>query len=380
MARSELDYLIELFSSSIIRTMSGNKKRVYKYSLCGIFINIIIGNHKLGGQISNFQFIEGIRKSKLNRDEYRQLLEFTAKPNVHKSFDENGFIKPYNDALINNIIAFMRDKLNTLKDSRVCLFHAKELSQFLDINAFFKFDFVSGFHWVEFGLVNGLVVTIPEGIIFNDLKVQWNSFIDTHLELRMEHSKVFSPDEEFEFYKDEKNREKQYKWGAIYRNLIFLGVSFVESYLYDLFCCIREMNIDNKDQIAGILKEDKVQDAQIIEQVLYKLYPDLKGQIEDLYKRYKTINDYRDRYVHASPLIDSSNNTSHLKPLLDLDVKQLCEFLQVCLDLVKQIDDFLPKQLNLLFWWYNEEIIFADFKKISLTNSDARINKIDFNS
>ena len=42
---NEIGFLKELFSRKSLNPMSGNKKRAYKYSLCGIFINLINGRH-----------------------------------------------------------------------------------------------------------------------------------------------------------------------------------------------------------------------------------------------------------------------------------------------------------------------------------------------
>lgn len=355
-------------------------KNAYKYCLCGIFLNIITGQHGTFSQKANIELIEKIRKLIIKPKEAEDVLNLIIKPNVHKSLTEQGFNPPFDNNFLNNCISFMRDKLQELQAEGVCLFQAREMSRLLEINKFFTMDFVSEFHWIEFNIVKGMVVAVPEAIIFNDLKVEWNNYIDTYTYLQLEMEKVETTEDEFEYYKNEINRGKMYELGALYRGLVFLSVSFVESYLYDLFCCIREIDVSGKESIQNILNVDMVQDTQIIENVLYKLFPDIKNRIESLYQKYKTINNYRNRYVHASPLVDSSNNTSHLKPLLDINRERLIDFLQTSIDLVLKIQDNLPQNLNLLFWWYNDEIKFLDFKKINLTNVNARINKVKYDS
>lgn len=379
MGKLEIEYLSGLYSSKTMRQLSGTVKTAYKHCLCGIFINIITGQHRTSSQEANTILAEQIRKLIIKPKEIEGVLNLMIKPNLNKSLIEHGFKLPFDDNFLNNCISFMRDKLKELQSEDISLFQAKEISKLVDINKFFGLDFVSEFHWIEFNIVRGMVITVPEAIIFNDLKVEWNKYIETYTYLHQEFEKIGTAEDEFEFYKNEINREKMYELGTLYRGLVFLSVSFVESYLYNLFCCIREIDISGKESIQHILNVDMIQDTQIIENVLYKLFPDIKNNIDDLYQKYKTINNYRNRYVHASPLVDRSSNTPHLKPLLDIKRERLLDFLQTSTDLVLKIQNNLPQNLNLLFWWYNDEIKFFDFKKISLTNTNSRINKVDYN-
>lgn len=374
----EMEYLINLYSSKTMRRLSGNVKKAYKHCLCGIFLNIISGYHRTAGQEANIKLAEQIGRLIIKPKEIEDLFELVIKNNVYTSLRVKGFKEPFDDKFLNNCISFMRDKLNELNSKNICLFQAKEICQLVDLKKFFKMDFISEFHWLEFNIIKGLIVTVPECIIFNDLKVQWNNYIEVKTYLDKEWKKVKTMEDELEYFRNEINREKMYEFGTLYRSLVFLSVSFVESYLYNLFCCIREIDISGKELIKDILKIDMIQDTQIIEDVLYVLFPDLKEHVGSLYKEYKTINDYRNRYVHASPLIDRSDNTPHLKPLLDTDQNRLIDFLQTSVDLVTKIQSNLPKSLNLLFWWYNDEIIFKEFKKIELTNEKARINRIEY--
>lgn len=123
-----------------------------------------------------------------------------------------------------------------------------------------------------------------------------------------------------------------------------------------------------------------IQDTQIIDDILFVLFPELEEEIRDPYEIYINNLNHRDRYVHASPLIDKSNNSPHLKPLLDINEARLIEFLQNSIDIVLKIEENLPRELKLLFWWYNEEIIFSNLNKIELTYNKAQINKMSYYS
>lgn len=374
---NDLDKLIDLYSSKTIRTMTSLPKKIYKKSLIGISIMILCGKHNTYDQDKNLNFINTIKKNIYKKDELEQIYD-KVQNIVNKSLSNSHFKKPYDDEFTDKIIFFMRRKLLELREEDISLFQAKELSGFLNFKRFFSINSIHDYTWIELELSRGLIPTFPEMIIFNDLKVFWNKYLDI-----LEVIDSFYFDEKFinnnlNYLSMPVNREKHYELGALYRNLVFLSVSYVESYLYHLFCLIREVEIEEKSKVSRIVKKDMIQDTEIIEKVLFVLYPNLEKEISDLYTKYKCILKHRDRYVHASPLIDKSNNSPHLKPLLDINTDRLIIFLQTSIDIVLKIDSNLPKELKLLFWFYNDKINFKNLEKIELTNHRAKINEMDY--
>ncbi len=370
---SEMDYMVNLVSRDTLNTMSGKQKLAFKYCLCAIFINIIIGAHYTRSQEINISKAEDIRKLPRKLTDFEGLIE-NISVIVNRSLERYYFKKPYDVIFLDNIIAFLRNSLKDLQQNQVSLFQAKEISTFIDIKKFFC-PSISNHHWIEFGLMRHLIITVPELIIFNDLKVQWNYYVEIRDALKKEQESISSRKAEFEFFKMKETREKIYKLSALYRMLIILCVSFVEAYLYDVFYCIRESDMINKDKIKDVLYKKKIEDNQIIKQVIYPLFPHIKDDIDNFFEEYKKTIKYRDRYIHASSFIDQSTNISELEPLVNFHEEQLIQSLQTSVNLIKKLDELLPEQLKLLFWWYDDEIKFDEFNKLKLTNEKSQINR-----
>lgn len=282
---SEIDYLVNLVSRDTLNAMSGEQKLAFKYCLCAIFINIIVGAHYTRGQEINISKAEDIRKLPRKLTDFEGLIEDISVI-VNRSLERNNFKKPYDVNFLDNIIAFLRNRSKDLQQNQISLFQAKEISTFLDIKKFF-YPSISNHHWIEFSLIRHLIMTVPEFIIFNDLKVQWNYYVEIRDLLKKEQERISSRKGEFEFFKRKETRETIYKLSALYRILIILCVSFVEAYLYDVFYCIRESDVINKDKIKDVLDKKKIEDNQIIKQVIYPLFPYIKDNIDNLFDEYK---------------------------------------------------------------------------------------------
>ena len=128
-----------------------------------------------------------------------------------------------------------------------------------------------------------------------------------------------------------------------------------------------------------MLAQARVEDETIVQAVVYKVFPDFKDKIDGMFKAYKVTNDFRNRYVHASSFLDTSNNTAYLQPLLSVTDDLVVESLQNALDFVQTLDGLLPENLKLLFWWYDdEEVIFKNMQPLKLTNSYSRYSRMSY--
>lgn len=382
-------FLSDLISSRTLKKMTGKHKKVYKCTICGLFVNIIYGKNDTKEQmdiISKLKLIQKLPRKKTNFD----LLLNEISKIVHSSLEKSHCKKPYDDEFMDNVIGFLRNRLREMKDDGISLFQIKEISQILDMNKFYGLSCLEDHHWVEFSMNRHIIITFPEYILFNDLKVQWNYYIDVRANLLSSQANIKSRKDEYEYLKNEQNRADLFSSGALQRTLIVSCVSFVEAYLYDLFLSIKESNLPNKHEIESILKIRKIQDIEIIDRVLFYLFPELKQNADmiDFFERYKLIIGTRDRYIHASAFINTSSNKSDLEPLLNLDENSLVESLQLSVDFVKKINELLPEELKILFWMdsdqngngYNSGINFNEFSKLSLTNSKSNFNQRDYNN
>lgn len=215
--------------------------------------------------------------------------------------------------------------------------------------------------------------TIPEMIIYNDLKVHWNLYLELLAE-QDENKKHLNHQERFEMITDVKSRELLNKIGGVQRNLVFLSVTFVEACLYDFFYNLKLGNHEETKEVNDVLKEKKINDKQIVENIIYKLYPEEVEKIKPHYAKYKEVLNYRDRYVHASPFMDESRHISHLQPLLQVTRNKTIEFLQYSYDFICQVDDILPDKYKILFWMFDNEVNFCNEEPLPLTNDQSRLS------
>lgn len=376
---SELKHLIEMVSKDKLDTMSGKQKLAYRYCLCAIFINIIAGAHYTKGQERNISLANEVTKLPRKQTNFAELAVELSKT-VDSSFEQNGFVKPYDGQMINRVVVFFRSRLQELMKEGISLIQAKEVSGFLDVKDFYSYPFIGEHHWLEFTLHRHLTLTIPEGIIFSDLKVQWNTFVELWGLFHRSQEGVISREDEFNFYNQEQTRENMYKLVATFRTLIILSVSFVEAYLYNLFYCIKEVDFPEKLKIKEVLGYKKIEDTQIVRQVIYILFPEIQQAVDTLFGRYKQTVEYRDRYIHASAFVDQSDNSSELEPLLKFDLRTLVTSLQNSIDFVREVDKLLPSNLQILFWWYDDEINFSQLEKLQLTSSLSPMNRNQYRS
>ncbi len=381
--------LSDLISRDTLNTMSGKQKEAYKYAICGLFINIIQGTHFTEVQKINLIFLEAIRNCPRDNPDLDGFLSL-ASTNVNMSLEKCNFKKPYDSKFLDYSINFLRTKVKEISDNGISLFQVSEISKILDVNKFFEISCLADHHWIEFSLDRHLIPTFPEYILFNDLKVQWNNYIDVKEKISESKSKVRSAEDKHNYLKDEDNRSNSYSSGTFYRTLIILCVSFVEAYIYDIFLSIKEGNLPNKQQIESILNERKLQDIEIINRVIFHLFPELKNDSEFmvLFTNYKKIVKIRDRYIHASAFINESSNKSDLEPLLNLKEDILVDALQDSVDFVKKMNELLPDELKLLYWMdhdksdekYNKSVNFHNLSKLSLTNSTSCFNRRNYHN
>lgn len=385
----EVNFLLNLVSRDKLNTMSGKQKKAYKYTICALFINIIQGNHFTYLQNTNKKYVITVQKLPHKDPDLDGILNLFSL-NVNTSLENNNFKKPYDDKFLNNVIAFLRTRLKEMDNDGISLFQVKDISRILDINQFCGISCLAEHHWVEFSLNRHIIPTFPEYILFNDLKVQWNYYIDVKAKLSNSQINIKTKQEYFEYLKNEQNRHDSYSLGALHRTLIISCVSFVEAYLYDLFLLITKSNLPNKKEIESILNKRKIQDIEIVERVLCYLFSEIKtnDEFNDLYKKYKKVIKIRDRYIHASAFTNTSSNKSDLEPLLNLDENSLVEALQLSVDFVNKINELLPKEFKILYWMdsnendagYNKAVNFHEFTKLSLTNSKSNFNQRDYDN
>jgi hypothetical protein len=373
----KVNHLVHLTSSKTMRQIGGNQKKAYKYVLCGIFVNIIWGKELTYVQNDLYrkaqELLELDRRIGVNDQLLHQIRQL-----VQQSMKDSFFKEPIDDDTTTKVIELFRKILADLKKGKT-LFQAYEFEHLIDIKKLLHHRGVKilDHHWLEFNLEHGLTHTIPVFIILGDLKIHWNHYVEKMNFLLKEQSKIISEKQRLEFEQREDIREIRHTISGLFRTMIFTAVTFVESYLHDLFFNIKHMEIPDKEKISGTLEATKITDKEIIERVIYVLFPDIKKDIDNLFRQYVKVVNERDRYVHASAFKDESNNKSKLQYLLKYDNFEVSKALAICVDFVKTLESKLPSELQFLYWWDRfEEPDFTQLKKISLINKNAAISKL----
>ncbi|WP_085522675.1 hypothetical protein [Tuberibacillus sp. Marseille-P3662] len=351
-------------------TMSkfGRKSReAYKYFLCGLLCDIFnhgifIYNHPHPHWYSEIKFL-------INRFDDDNLEEINFEPKINDVkviLDSNNFKWKSN---VNEIISFFRSYINDYLNKGKTLYLVPEFKPIMYIDSYMaqaKGIALKEHIWIDINPKDGLTPTYPEFINYSDLINLWNDLI---------HKK-----NNFHRLIDDKSddkkaiRELELSISSSARWLIISGVTFVESYLYYVFYNARKTDsYGNSQKLKKIMKRNpqKINDKEILKGLINKVCENITGdeRYNELYEKYIKIVDVRDRFIHTSAFINPTNQISNLQPFMNVDMDFLTDSLQGCIDFVKKIEEELPKDLKLLFWWsifYEPD--FTKEEKISILN------------
>ncbi|KAB2329432.1 hypothetical protein [Bacillus mesophilum] len=365
-----------LYSSKSISRLSGNPKKSYKNGLVMIFVaSLMVGNEqkKQHTLLENMQFCEGILAfPKLYlAEEHSKEIEKIVQGQL-----KNLFVKdPSTKKTADTIIELMRKAIDHKLKGKRYLLKFEELDRIIDLKLLFSHiqkNFnpnMSNHHWIEFDLKQGLVPSFPDFLTYANLVSLWNMFLDKQEELKIEQiEQVFNKDMK-------KLRLLNSELQALFISSWIQGVTFVESYIYYVFYNIQKGEYPLKTEKAkGFIKSQLPDDNQIIDKLII---PEFKTEhnksdianIKKLHKSYKTLNQTRNRLIHASAFEES--DSSHLLPLINSNYNDLPSVLETCTDLVLAIEKVLPSDLKMLFWWdAMDHPIYKDLEKGNFVKRD----------
>ncbi|MFE0344962.1 hypothetical protein ACFW0L_25165 [Priestia megaterium] len=359
------DTINRLLKRETISKLRGYNKKTYQVLLCGIFLNICTGNndHKL-------QHIYFIRCDDLLRGDFKadqDDYDFTL-DNLQDDLKEKGFKRAKDLNTINKLITFFRTRINDYLVKNKTLFLASELAEILDLDRYFNPNpqtekiTVLPHHWIEFNFEKGLIPTFPEMFTYQDLITLWNKYIDTY---------------EYGSHKPYESQQRDYELASLYRSLTVSAVTFVESYLYYLFYNLRyDKEIKKMDEVKALIRKDRLEDTQIFEGIICKVYPVFKEDnvLWTKYQKYLKINQLRNKYVHASAFEDRADRSiSSLQPLLFWNHTQLVYNLNDCINFVLSLEAKLSDSHRILYWWgmlSEPEFNIINPKKVWLLNKE----------
>ncbi|WP_455931311.1 hypothetical protein [Priestia aryabhattai] len=351
-----------LYSRTALSKLSKNPKKIYKDTLVNIFLTSLrVGDY--GGKKLDYFFQIHFCKDILENP--KDYLDETP----HKQYEAqvqdalcSFYIRnPYNEKTKNTIIELVRNVVEQHLNGERYLIKAKELDNLMDLKNFLKFIYrnanpnLSPHHWVEVDLERGIIPTFPDFLTYAHLISLWNIYVDKQIAYKEEQHRL-------------KERTLDSELHALHTVLWTQAVTFTESYLYYIFYNINKGDYSLKSEKAkGYIKANKPDDNQIIVSLIIPEFKskgneELVSNIKKLHKEYEAINNIRNRYIHASAFDD--NQRSHLLPLISNRSEQLIKALEVCTNLVKAIENLLPSELKILFWWdAMDHPVYKDYEK-----------------
>lgn len=287
------------------------------------------------------------------------------KKKVQDSFEEAHFKYPHEDATIDKVFLFFREKLEDAKKGKT-MFLASELEDIIEVVPHFGYKGVpiKPHHWLEFDIFEGLIPTTPEFITYTDLINLWNLLIEQKTKIDEMHNKVSNSRG---FAELDSTFALRSTLVTLKRNCIVSAITFAESYLYYLFYDFKQLRLfeDNPKVKALYDKEDRdyIQDTEIIKNLIFEVFPKIKSNkhINKLYKEYSKMNNSRNGIIHTSVSINDNNRQSKLQPTLHISIPLVQECLSTITNFVFSIDEGLPLEHQILFW--RDRFADPDFMK-----------------
>jgi hypothetical protein len=350
-----IDYgqLKYLYSRQAISKLSGLPKKTYKQGLVAMFVtSLISGNTQFKRRefLDNMELCQDILGNpKIFRNEEN---EKEAKDMVQSSLEKVYVKNPSESTTMDDIIKLMRKAIEEKVKGNRYLVKYEDLDELIDVKLFFEKIYknpnpnISPHHWLEFDIEMGLAQTFPEFLTYAHLVSLWNIYVDKNMTLK----------EEMIHQRDNiKIRTVHSEIHALHTSLWVQAVTFVESYLYYVFFNVNKGDYTlNSEKARNFIKVSKPDDNQIINSLIISEFSNGDNRnhiakIKRLHKQYKNINDVRNRFIHASAFEDNEN--SHLLPLISSNSSELIKALELCIELVLEIENVLPSDLKILFWW-----------------------------
>lgn len=352
--KGEMNELKNLVSSKKIREFRRDMKNSYKVTLCGLFGDII-----KYGKYKNGRFYNIAIDLAYNPLSYTQIvpegrIEYTQY--AYHLFNDHYF---YNDDIndsqyLDSVLDFFRSYLSNYEKKKRRLYLVKDIQKIYDIK---KFHLVHGVkvkdhHWMDINFSHPITLTIPEFFNYADVINIWNEYINVYFHLLAENDDIES-------------RKLHFRLSTSGRQLVIASITFLESYLYYYFYNLKnDNNLAISHSVKKVIEQDEfLQDKQIIKQIIFKLHHQIKNDevVKQLFKKIKENIKLRDRFIHNSAFIDKSNQLSQLEPLMDLATDKIIDIAQSSIDFILRIEELLPEEEKVLFWWDAFET--PDFKK-----------------
>lgn len=361
--------ILNLYSRTSLNTMSKSKKKLYKLLLTALSTNLFTGNI-LNEDTKSIIYdlntlLEETYCSELYDERYIQYREF-----LKKQISDDKIWKLHDEDSYNELITLTRKILEELTEKNVSVYKREVIEKYVDIMTLIK-NIDNNVKWIGINFETGLYPYIPEKLTWFDFKVIWNMFakykkddinnwIDS-VDYNMQYERVFNKN----------SIETQLLAGTLERSVLILCITFIESFLYNTRIVIRDnpifINRIENYNLNNIIHNEKIIDIQIIEDILFKLYPKLKESIISNYQVYKELLKIRDKYIHIS-VRENADHQPEMASLLYSSGLNIEMKLKYVLDMIDKINDYIMDKegINLLWWREKDVCDFINYKLFRL--------------
>ncbi|MEZ7172974.1 hypothetical protein [Sporosarcina sp. OR05] len=341
----------ELYSRATLKRLSRIPKKFYKLNLT----------------LLTFEMLRGIRFESVYFliNECRNILLFPMEytdQNEFLSF-KSACLTKINDLIpdgkeqedfINEVIQLTRKIFEQSSQNKKVLLRVSELEQTFKVGNYFRKVFrnvednnLRPHVWVDIDLSRGITPTYPDLLTYGDLINLWGMYLD-----KIKQEKDYS--NKFNEPYNRIHKQLNYDLLTLRKYLNISAITFVEAYLYHVFYDVKKSNYSlETESVRRFMENMKVEDEQVIKQLIIPEFchdnEENTKEISRLFEEYDDLNKKRNRFIHASAF--DQNGESHLLPLLNIGHEEIIQALNICTDLVRAVENILPSELKILFWW-----------------------------
>ena len=359
-------YILKLFSRESLKTMSKSKKKFYKLLLTALSTNLLTGNMLREDSKEIIMNLERLLVETYPAEYYDGIyIEYREHLKKQISIDE--IFKLTEESSYDALIGFTRKILNDLSEKNVSVYEREEVQKYIDIIAYVK-DIDSSVRWIGINFETGIYPFSSEKLVWYDFKVMWNIFAEHKKACLANWSNYTKNDMQYERLHDKNAKEVEYISGTMERYVLVSCITFIESFLYNIRIVIKNNPIFKimikEKNLSSVLNKDKINDTEIIEEILFRIYPGLKDSIKEEYEVYKKLLKLRDKYIHIS-VRENGDKQPEMNELISSSGLNMEWRVKYALDIVNKINDVIlsSEKINLLWWKKDEQ---CNFKELEL--------------
>ncbi|WP_252223182.1 MULTISPECIES: hypothetical protein [unclassified Clostridium] len=358
-------YILKLYSRDSLKTMSKSKKKLYKLLLTALATNLLMGKILLEDSKAIINDLEKLLEETYPAEHYDDIY-IQYREYFEKQLLINKIFKLTEESSYDTLIEFTRKILNDLIEKNVSVYKREEVEKYIDIVAYIK-NIDSSVMWIGIHFEAGIYPFTSEKLVWADFKVIWNMFAKYHKASLDDWISSIDNNMEYERMHDKNSREIQYIDGTMERYVLISCITFIESFLYNIRIVIKnnpifKIRIKEK-KLSNVLQNDKINDIQIIEDILFEIYPDLKGSVQKDYQVYKELLKLRYKYIHIS-VRENGDRYPEMNELLSSSGLNIERKVKYALDIVDKINEIIleSEEINLLWWRKEEQCNFEELE------------------